>query len=1257
MNAFRVAIERQPPKRYALVIGINKYDSIPNLRYATSDAEAVAQVLEQHGNFEVERLPKCCNEEKGSDEVADERLTGRDLGHTLKQFLFEKAKYSDALIYYTGHGGTALNNLEEEQGYLITSDYTPETVQSCCIALSSFNDLVRKADLNSLVVILDTCHAGFVIEDYLVRQTLNVFQSKVDYYLMASCNRSGYSYEGEKFGGGVFTQALLKGLSKNNAGSDGQVSVDRLFDFAAGELRNLFSRQEPIRMGSGQTIHLVRYQDKQTPSVADETCPYQGLEPFKDSQEKFFFGRLQLINLLQQKLKEVNFVPIIGASGSGKSSVVRAGLITRLKQTGWRVLEPILPGVDPLGKFKQTFTQLFEQVEQQREVSALIDNSADLRSLIEKLPGTERFLLVVDQFEEVFTVCPKEKEADKYKFIELLTQVAKISASRLAIIITMRADFLEPCLDYPLLNQLIQKHLLLIPPLRGADLQQAIEEPAKIQGYELESGLLAEIIQDVGQEKGCLPLLQFALTQLWEQRDQISKELLLQQYKQMGGVIGALNSHAEEIYQSLTAQQQDWVKRIFLKLVHTNLNGKDTRQRQPKSKLLALAGNSSEQRQSFETILDELIKGRLLVIGQELTGEVWVDLAHEALMDGWERFENWRHEDRELRQLITELEREWKYWLDAPLDEKDNHLMNPGRLARVRKRWSELEVYLPETGEFYKRSEAFAQKKVAEETSRKIKLKELEARSLEMAVEFLELADAKTNREGEQILKIVSIPGRLSYSTPLPVLLAVDTLTDQNVNELFHHSEQLEGNRSQKAGILLYREPPDALFRTQMATVRLRNNFILIPIPLAAVEQVLLDRESANKCKGLLAEYADRYLPGSNLFDDRNAIGDTLSFFGRSEILHSLQGDLQRNQSIGLFGLRKSGKTSLLLQLRFALRQHPVVHIDFQFYGNKSHYGTEVFNEILQQLSKLLGSRTPDSTSQTQLLSLENSAAESTSEFARQVRDLAKNLSKAGYELPILCFFDEIERILPSKEDSKERIEEFNALFSALRALSQEQRQLNILVVDVHPDCNRINHWSQKVVQTNPVCQFFKEVFVSPFSVEDTTTMLTDIGELMGLKFDENTLETIHRLSGGHPFIARQLASCLHKKIRPEGDGLITMSAAQRYLNKPFSYSDVLKNYFGQNIWADLEIRNLKFARAALQLLACNEESEDSIVTQRVLQERLKNEFNDFSESDCLDVLLLLENFGLVNRKEAEDDEYYQIQVGLLSRWLRMYKG
>ena len=198
--------------RYALVVGIAEYgNSSLNLTKPTIDAEAVAQLLEQHGNFqEVKRLPRRWNRDRNCYEVAQKRLTGIDFGKALREFLLEQAVKSEALIYFSGHGITVSDILGRQKGYLATSDCTIETIEKHGIALDSLNALIREADLSSLVVLLDCCHSGYFLERNLVEQTLTAFSSRKDYYLITACRSFEKAYESEQYS--ALTEALLKGL-------------------------------------------------------------------------------------------------------------------------------------------------------------------------------------------------------------------------------------------------------------------------------------------------------------------------------------------------------------------------------------------------------------------------------------------------------------------------------------------------------------------------------------------------------------------------------------------------------------------------------------------------------------------------------------------------------------------------------------------------------------------------------------------------------------------------------------------------------------------------------------------------------------------------------------------------------------------------------------------------------------------------------------------------------------------------------------
>jgi hypothetical protein len=392
--------------------------------------------------------------------------------------------------------------------------------------------------------------------------------------------------------------------------------------------------------------------------VVDETNPYQGLFAFTPETAKFFFGRNKEIKKLDEKVKDCNFVPVIGASGSGKSSLVRAGLIPRLLALGWQVLPPIKPGSEPLKTLKLLVGGLFEIAERE-QIDRILEQQG-LGSIVSRLPGEGRVLLVVDQFEEVFTQCQDRQE--RQRFINCLTSVRQSDNRRLVVVTTMRADFVDRWLTSGVLTQVIQDDALFLSVLAGANLEDAIEQPSAIQGYNLQPGLLELILRAVANEENCLPLLEFALTELWEKRDRVKHELTVDDYQGLGGLVGALDRHAEEIYQDLALRGQgEWVQRVMLRLVRTGEGKRDTRQRRSQVELLEM-GKDAATREKIEKTIDKLVTGRLLTIDR-VNDENVIDLSHEALMQGWQSFVKWREIDRDLRRLVDKIEEARRDWL------------------------------------------------------------------------------------------------------------------------------------------------------------------------------------------------------------------------------------------------------------------------------------------------------------------------------------------------------------------------------------------------------------------------------------------------------------------------------------------------------------------------------------------------------------------------------------------------------------------
>jgi formylglycine-generating enzyme required for sulfatase activity len=229
---------------------------------------------------------------------------------------------------------------------------------------------------------------------------------------------------------------------------------------------------------------------------------------------------------------------------------------------------------------------------------------------------------------------------------------------------------------------------------------EAITEPAKRQGYEITKDLLSQILEDVKQEPGFLPLLEFALTQLWERRDEAKYELTLDAYKAIDGIVGALNCHADKVYKyrdyeedkpvkERTELEKVLIKRIFLNLLQIGDGEKDTRLRQPKTFILSLAGDNQEEQKVLTELIESeqgLVKGRLLVTGKsEREEEAWVDLAHEALIQEWDKLNVWRTENRRGRELAKQVHKDAQTWEKQKPDKSLYYLWLGDKLADAEK--------------------------------------------------------------------------------------------------------------------------------------------------------------------------------------------------------------------------------------------------------------------------------------------------------------------------------------------------------------------------------------------------------------------------------------------------------------------------------------------------------------------------------------------------------------------------------------------
>jgi WD40 repeat protein len=311
--------------------------------------------------------------------------------------------------------------------------------------------------------------------------------------------------------------------------------------------------------------------------------PYQGLAAFGEEDADFFFGQENFVDKLVEATNQQPLVGVIGPSGSGKSSVVFAGLIPKLRQEGNWLIEIFKPGKDPFLPLAFALVRQLEpeagETHKMREAMGLASDFQQGRitvkqvidQILERNPG-KRLLLVADQLEELFTLCPVKEEQKRFAD-ELL---ATIPQENITLVFTLRADFYGYVLSYRPFRDALETYTpKLLSSMKREELQQAIELPAQKLDVQLEDQLTERILDDVGQEPGNLPLLEFALTRLWEK--QKHRTLTHAAYDEIGGVKKAIANHAEQVYQKLTKTEKKQAQRIFLQLVRPGEGTEDTR--------------------------------------------------------------------------------------------------------------------------------------------------------------------------------------------------------------------------------------------------------------------------------------------------------------------------------------------------------------------------------------------------------------------------------------------------------------------------------------------------------------------------------------------------------------------------------------------------------------------------------------------------------------------------------------------------------
>jgi WD40 repeat protein/serine/threonine protein kinase len=390
--------------------------------------------------------------------------------------------------------------------------------------------------------------------------------------------------------------------------------------------------------------------------VLEPVNPYKGLRAFQEADAELFFGRAGLVEQLLSRLAEAStdarFLAVVGPSGSGKSSVVKAGLIPALRRNAlansgaWFITE-MTPSSQPFKELEAALMRIAIGPQPDLLQQLTEDRRGLVRAARHLLPTDQHvdLLLVVDQFEELFTLVVDE--ATRTHFIDSILSAVTDSASRVRVIITLRADFYDRPLSYPRLAEIIRSHTEIVVPLRSTELERAILGPAEHAGLTLEPGLLSALINEVKEQPNALPLLQYALTELFERRTRLL--LTLKAYEESGGILGALARRAETTYNDLDTTGQTVARHIFLRLINLGDGTEDTRRRAFQSELTNLDSEIEEVQEAFG-------RYRLLTFDRDpVNRSPTVEIAHEALIREWKRLRDWIDESRDLLQIQRRL--------------------------------------------------------------------------------------------------------------------------------------------------------------------------------------------------------------------------------------------------------------------------------------------------------------------------------------------------------------------------------------------------------------------------------------------------------------------------------------------------------------------------------------------------------------------------------------------------------------------------
>jgi hypothetical protein len=653
-------------KGYALVIGINDYrGTISSLQSAVKDASAISAALEEHHGYQV----TCLLDEQASADAIYEHIE-----KTLPAVMKEDNAF---LLYFAGHGVARGDGSEGPKGFLLPQDATPGELESW-VAMERIRKALESYLNRHILIVLDCCFAGSfrwtATRDMFIEQPL--YESQYQRYLNGRAwqvltsashdekamdvapgrdnTRDCNQFEGHS----PFAAALLSGLAGNadsaqgNHEPDGVITATELYQFAFNELvpMDATSKQTPgiwpLRPDNeGQYIFRNPMHPKKTipdPPLDDSANPWLGLNSYNAENSSLFFGREDVIAEIIEKLLRADgkdFIAVVGASGTGKSSVAKAGVLPRLQARGWAVVRSERLGATPMQSLDVALAELQD--------TATYSNK----------------LLFIDQFEELYTLCTDPQLRTDY--LARLRQLID-DKNQVYIMITLRSDFESRLVNSEAMGDLWSENRYLVPVFSSEDFRECIEGPARVKALFLEDEeLIGDLIDEVMAMPGALPMLSFALSQMYRcallrrrETGANDRALLRVDYQEIGGVVGSLHKRATALFDAADQTTQRTIKRVFLRM----LTQDGARLARRRIQLAELQYSDKNEQERVDKVIEDYVSARLLVIGNED-----IEPAHDTLVLAWELLLDWLSESGS-QSLLRDIWRSGSVWRDSSED-------------------------------------------------------------------------------------------------------------------------------------------------------------------------------------------------------------------------------------------------------------------------------------------------------------------------------------------------------------------------------------------------------------------------------------------------------------------------------------------------------------------------------------------------------------------------------------------------------------